>query len=167
MSTHPVLREGTLGEVSHLADAFRQMWLDNAVAPDAIEPDFRERVERFVREGRVVARLRFFLAERPSPGGHAEVVGAACCQLFTGLYPAILEPGVRQYGYVWGVYVAPNERRRGLGRALTERCIDALEEIGCTHVLLHAAPPGRGVYATLGFESTNELRLTLSRRAPR
>jgi ribosomal protein S18 acetylase RimI-like enzyme len=132
------------------------MWLDNGVAETGIEPDYRERVEEFVRAGIARDSLQFFLAEH-----EGAVVGAAVCQLFGGLYPAILIPEVRRYGYLWGVYVAPAQRRHGLGRLLTERCIEALDALGCTHVLLHAAPPGRGVYERLGFQSTNEMRLTL------
>jgi ribosomal protein S18 acetylase RimI-like enzyme len=156
MSTAPTIREGSDTDLLVLADGFRQMWLDNAVPADAIESDYRERVRDFVAFGREHAALRFFLAERDGQN-----LGVACCQLFTGLYPAILRAHVRRYGYIWGVYVAQNERRHGLGRRLTETCIEALRAQGCTHVLLHAAPPGRGVYEGLGFQSTNEMRLTL------
>jgi ribosomal protein S18 acetylase RimI-like enzyme len=156
MSTLASIREGTEADVPLLADGFRQMWLDNAVAADAIEPDYRERVREFVLFGREHAALRFFLAERAGRN-----VGVACCQLFAGLYPAILRAHVRRYGYIWGVYVAASERRHGLGRTLTETCVEALRAQGCTHVLLHAAPPGRGIYERLGFQGTNEMRLPL------
>jgi ribosomal protein S18 acetylase RimI-like enzyme len=152
----PVIRPGRVDEIHLLAEAFRQMWRDNDIAETSIEPDYRERVEQFVRAGIERDGLQFFLAEH-----EGEMVGAAACQWFAGLYPAILIPEVRRYGYVWGIYVAPAQRRRGLGRRLTERCIAALQAIGCTHVLLHAAPPGRGVYERLGFQPTNEMRLTL------
>jgi ribosomal protein S18 acetylase RimI-like enzyme len=152
----PTIREGKPHEIQALGEAFRQMWIDNAIAPADIEPDYLERVERFVVEGRERAALCFFLAEHAG-----QVVGAACCQLFEGLYPAILKRELRRYGYIWGVYVAPIERCQGLGRRLTETCVQALVERGCTHALLHAAPPGKGVYEGLGFVSTNEMRLTL------
>jgi ribosomal protein S18 acetylase RimI-like enzyme len=132
------------------------MWLDNAVPAEHIEPEYRERVQQFVAAGRASDALRFFIAERDG-----RCVGAAACQLFAGLYPAILRRTLRCYGYIWGVYVAPDERRQGLGRALTEACVQALRAQGCTHALLHAAPPGRGIYERLGFQGTNELRLVL------
>jgi ribosomal protein S18 acetylase RimI-like enzyme len=150
------IREGGAGDVELLADAFREMWLDNAVPAEHIEPDYRERVQQFVADGRANGALRFFIAERAG-----RCVGAACCQLFAGLYPAILRQDVRCYGYIWGVYVAPEERRQGLGQLLTETCVQALRARGCTHALLHAAPPGRGIYERLGFQGTNELRLVL------
>ena len=156
MALTATLREGGAADVELLAEAFRQMWLDNAVPADHIEPDYRERVQQFVVAGQASAALRFFLAERDG-----RCVGAAACQLFAGLYPAILRRQVRCYGYLWGVYVAPEERRRGLGKQLTEACVQALRAQGCTHALLHAAPPGRGIYERLGFSGTNELRLVL------
>jgi ribosomal protein S18 acetylase RimI-like enzyme len=156
MSGKPMIREGGDADVELLADGFRNMWLDNAVPAENIEADYRERVHQFVAEGRVRAMLRFFVAER-----EGRCVGAACCQLFAGLYPTILRREARCYGYIWGVYVAPEERRQGLGKLLTESCLQALRAQGCTHALLHAAPPGRGIYEGLGFRSTNELRLPL------
>ncbi|MEO8179067.1 MAG: GNAT family N-acetyltransferase [Deltaproteobacteria bacterium] len=134
----------------------RQMWLDNAVSVENIEPDYRALVQQFVLQGQEHAALRFFVAER-----EGRCVGAACCQLFVGLYPAILLREVRRYGYIWGVYVAPTERRQGLGHTLTETCGQSLRSQGCTHALLHAAPPGRAIYERLGFQGTNEMRLTL------
>jgi ribosomal protein S18 acetylase RimI-like enzyme len=151
------IRAGGAGDVHALAGAFRQMWLDNGIPGEQIEPDYVERVARFVHESVEGRWLRFFIAERD--GGF---VGAACCQLFDGLYPAILIPEVRRYGYIWGVHVAAGERRAGLGRRLTEACVEALRSLGCTHALLHAAPSGRGIYERLGFAGTNEMRLSLA-----
>jgi len=150
------IREGRPDEAHLIASAFREMWLDNAIVEEDIEPDWELRVEAFVAEGRERAHLRFFLAERDE-----ELVGAACCQLFQGLYPAILKGSLRKYGYIWSVYVARHERRQGMGRRLTEVCVQALAELDCTHVVLHAAPMGKSVYAAMGFVPTNEMRLIL------
>jgi ribosomal protein S18 acetylase RimI-like enzyme len=156
-SPSPVaIRAGGPLDVAFLADAFRQMWLDNGIPPEQIEPDFRERVARFVAEGESEARLAFFVAERDG-----RPVGAACCQLFRGLYPAIVKAETRHFGYVWGVHVAAEERRSGLGQRLAEACVEALRACGCTHVVLNASPSGRGIYERLGFQSANELRLAL------
>jgi ribosomal protein S18 acetylase RimI-like enzyme len=156
MPVTATIREGLPADVERLADAFRHMWLDNAVPAEDIEPDYRERVQQFFAARRADGALCFFIAER-----EGQCVGAACCQLFSGLYPAILRRQLRCYGYIWGVYVAPEQRRQGLGRALTESCVQALRAQGCTHALLHAAPPGRAIYERLGFQGTNEMRLVL------
>jgi ribosomal protein S18 acetylase RimI-like enzyme len=156
MSDGVTLREGRDDEAAALARCFRQMWLDVSIPEDGIEDDWQARVERFVAHGRSELGLRFFFAEH---GG--AIVGSVCVQRFAGLYPDLLKPGVRRYGYLWGVWVDAAHRSAGLGRALTERGIAALREGGSTHVLLHAAPMGLALYQSLGFTPTNELRLVL------
>jgi GNAT superfamily N-acetyltransferase len=153
------IRAGAAGDIPALADGFRQMWLDNGVASDRIVADYRERVERFLREGIAARQLHAFVAERAG-----RVVGTACCQRSEPRAPAVMEPLVRRHGYIWGVYVVADERRAGLGRRLTKACVEALRAIGCTHALLHAAAPGRGVYERLGFEATHEMQLDLAPR---
>jgi ribosomal protein S18 acetylase RimI-like enzyme len=150
------IRAGAEADVVFLAEAFRQMWLDNGIAAEAIVPDYRERVASFVADGRREAALEFFVAERA-----ARPVGAACCQLLRGLYPAIIAPATRHFGYVWGVYVAPGERRGGLGQRLAEACLGALRARGCTQAVLNASASGRGIYERLGFQPANEMRLKL------
>jgi len=154
-SSPVTIRSGGDLDVAFLADALREMWLDNGITPEQIEPDYRERVARFVAEGQREAALEFFVAER-----EGRPVGAACCQLYRGTYPLIVTPETRAFGYVWGVHVAAGERRSGLGRRLTEACVEALRARGCTHAVLNAAPSARGIYERLGFQPSNEMRLT-------
>ena len=90
-----------------------------------------------------------------------EVVGSAACQVFAGLYPSVFQGDKRKYGYIWGVYVAPTARGQGVAKALTHACTDYLRIIGCTRALLHASPQGESVYKSLGFETSNEMRLEL------
>jgi ribosomal protein S18 acetylase RimI-like enzyme len=116
----------------------------------------------FLGAARRDLRYRAFVAELED----GRVIGSAGCQLFAGLYPDILEPAQRRYGYIWGVYVEPDQRRGGIGRRLTEAATAYLTSIGCTHALLHAAPSGHSVYAGLGFEPTNEMRLPLTGTRP-
>ena len=49
------------------------------------------------------------------------------------------------------VLVRPELRRRGVGRALLEHCLDYLRQRGIRGVKLDATPLGRPVYAALGF----------------
>jgi predicted GNAT family acetyltransferase len=76
---------------------------------------------------------------------------------------AHLEP-VR--GNIVNVYVEPAYRRRGLARALTEACLDWCRQHTIHMVILHASDAGRPVYAALGFEPTNEMRLVLQIERP-
>jgi ribosomal protein S18 acetylase RimI-like enzyme len=152
------VRDGRPDDDALIAEHFRQMWKDNGIAEAQICGGWAAKVLEFVSSARQALQYRAFVAELGS--GH--ILGSASCQLFAGLYPNVLEVEQRKYGYVWGVYVLPECRRRGIARALTEAALDHLRGIQCTHALLHASPSGRPVYAALGFQASNEMRLDLS-----
>jgi ribosomal protein S18 acetylase RimI-like enzyme len=150
------IRQARESEDSLLAVHFQRMWADIGLTKDQVLEDARERTRSFIEEARKRLEYRAFIAE--TAGG--EVVGSAGCQIFAGLYPNVLAPQYRRYGYVWGVFVEPAYRKTGVATALTDAANRYLQAIGCTHVLLHASPQGRHVYERLGFEPTNEMRLT-------
>lgn len=54
--------------------------------------------------------------------------------------------------------VAPDYRRRGIGRALTLAAGRIAREAGCTHAVLNATPEGEWLYKTVGFERLGEGR---------
>jgi ribosomal protein S18 acetylase RimI-like enzyme len=81
---------------------------------------------------------------------------AACRPLVAVLDGEIVGTGVGTVngpvGWVGTIFVAPDARRRGLGRALTEAVIDRLEAAGCRTLLLVASAQGRPLYERLGFD---------------
>ncbi len=94
--------------------------------------------------GPTVSRLVAF--PRASPAGdvlvveqRAEPVGAVCCVSFGAT------------GWIGALGVAPEVRRRGIGRALTEAAIARLRDRGAATVLLFATDMGRPLYEHLGF----------------
>jgi GNAT superfamily N-acetyltransferase len=54
-------------------------------------------------------------------------------------------------GWIGALGVEPAARRQGLGRALTQACIDWLRARGAQTVLLYATEAGRPLYEQLGF----------------
>jgi GNAT superfamily N-acetyltransferase len=56
-------------------------------------------------------------------------------------------------GWIGALGVEPAARRRGIGGALTEQCIEWLRREGASTVLLYATDQGRPVYERLGFVS--------------
>ncbi len=151
------IRDGTPQDDPFIAEAFEQMWLDIGYAPSELVSDARAHTLAFVADAR--SRLDFRAAIALGEGG--KPVGCACAQRFAGLYPELLTPQRRTLGYIWGVYVAPEFRRQGIGAALTQHCVRAMRAVGCHDVVLHAAPMGRNVYAGLGFKRAHEMRLKL------
>lgn len=156
MGNDGIIRRAGEDDTGVLADNFRRMWLDMGWRPESLREDGAPVVAAFVERARREGDFAAFLAEVDG-----EVVGSAACQLFAGLYPEIRRPGMHRAGYVWGVYVRPDHRRRGLATRLTRAALGHLEAIGCTRVTLHASREGAPVYRTLGFRDTNELALDL------
>ncbi|MEO0541354.1 MAG: GNAT family N-acetyltransferase [Cyanobacteria bacterium P01_A01_bin.105] len=145
-------------EDSMIAEHFHKMWQDIGIPADQIRPDWQSLVVDFIAHTRTTQNFQAFVAETPD----GQLVGSASCQLFCGLYPLILTPRQKLRGYIWGVYVNADYRRQGLGRQLTLMAINHLQDIGCTHALLNAAPMGQSVYQELGFELANQMTLTLT-----
>jgi ribosomal protein S18 acetylase RimI-like enzyme len=82
--------------------------------------------------------------------------GDALAGMAGGFYPG--EEGVVQ---VWGMWVAPAARGRGLGRELVQRVVDWARERGAATVRLdvtdtEAARPAAALYRSLGFAETGE-----------
>ena len=66
----------------------------------------------------------------------------------------------RRRAYICNVYTEPEYRRRGLARRLVETAIAWCRAEGFPSIDLHASDQGHPLYAALGFEPTNEMRLT-------
>jgi ribosomal protein S18 acetylase RimI-like enzyme len=64
-------------------------------------------------------------------------------------------------GNILNVYTEPEFRRQSLARKLMLTALDWCRESGVGCVILHASTQGRALYDSLGFHSTNEMRLLL------
>ncbi len=74
--------------------------------------------------------------------------------------PHMIGPGARR-GNILNVYTEPQSRRRGLARTLMETALAWCRDNGIRAVILHASSEGRALYESLGFKSTNEMRLEI------
>lgn len=150
------VRAATPAEDTLIAHHFYQMWLDNQIPPTAIASDWLEKSLQFIDQARQTLSYQAFVAEV-----EGQIVGSAGCQRFAGLYPNIMQTTERCDGYIWGVYVEPAYRGRGIATQLTQQTIAHLRAIGCTHAVLNASPSGKPVYSRLGFADSNLMRLSL------
>jgi ribosomal protein S18 acetylase RimI-like enzyme len=139
-----------------VAQHFYQLWLDNNVAADAIKDDWVETTLEFMTKARQELLFQAFVGKID-----AEIVGSVSCQIFAGLYPFPFKPDYRKYGYIWNVFVESSHRRQGIGSQLTEKAVDYLRSLDCSHAILHASPHGKPLYEKLGFVPKNELVLEL------
>ncbi len=62
---------------------------------------------------------------------------------------------------ILNVYTDPDYRRRGIARRIMQTIIDWCKREGFARATLHASDEGRHLYESLGFESSNEMRLKL------
>ena len=139
-----------------VAHHFYQLWLDNQISPDALSDNWLPTTLEFITKARQELSFQAFIGKIDE-----EIVASISCQIFTGLYPWPFKPTVRQYGYIWNVFVNSSHRRQGIGRQLTQTAIDYLRSLDCTHAILHASPHGKPLYQQLGFVAKNEMILEL------
>src|SRR2546425_10786138 len=71
-----------------------------------------------------------------------------------------------ELAWIGMVLVHPEFRRRGIGRALLQHCIDSLRERGVRCIKLDATPVGRAVYRDLGFHDEWTLKRWVRPSAP-
>ena len=88
------------------------------------------------------------------PGCRAFVADADGTLVGSGV--ATINGGVGWIGTIW---VDPDWRGRGLGKALTQATIDAAEDAGCRTLLLVATEAGQPLYERLGFEVQTRYRI--------
>ncbi len=70
---------------------------------------------------------------------------------------AYLNNGNEHFGFVFGVYVVPEARRRGVARHLMQEAARVVRDSGRAYVVLGVDTPNgaaRALYAKLGFEDT-------------
>jgi ribosomal protein S18 acetylase RimI-like enzyme len=69
--------------------------------------------------------------------------------------------GPTRRGYVHNVYIAPEQRQRGHGRALMEAVIAFSREQGLQRLELRSSELGRVLYESVGFETAEYMILKL------
>ena len=74
--------------------------------------------------------------------------------------PHMIGPGALR-GNILNVYTEPHARRLGLARRLMETALAWCRTKGIRAVILHSSEDGRRLYESLGFKSTNEMRLEI------
>jgi GNAT superfamily N-acetyltransferase len=106
---------------------------------------FADSVRALAGWNQTIADWERFLAAEPAGCFLAEWNGVPAGTATTIVYgPALAWIGM--------VLVHPDHRRRGIGRALLEQCIEHLRKRGVRCLKLDATPAGRKVYDGLGFK---------------
>lgn len=148
------IRAATLDDleilVHHRVSMFRDMGIpEHEIA--AVEGPAREYFRRTVPAG----RYRGFLGEteegRVVSGGGVVIMD----------WPAHPREPRDSKAMILNMYTEREFRRQGIARRVMQAMIDWCRDNGYRTVALHASSEGRPLYASLGFEPSNEMRLLL------
>ena len=135
----------------HRRAMFHDMGLDDADRLASMDSGFAVWLDETLANGRYIGL--FACAE--------DGTVAAGAGIWLLDWPPTFHAPQRTRGYLLNVYTEPEHRRRGLARTLVQECLRECEQRGLTLVLLHASDAGRAVYESLGFQTSNEMRLFL------
>jgi GNAT superfamily N-acetyltransferase len=149
------VRRATVADASVVASHRRAMFYEmrgtGAAALDAMEQEF-------------VPWVRGRIASEEYLGWLAETEGGlvvAGVGLWLMNWPPHVIAHSQRRGYLLNVYTREDHRRRGLARRLVEIAMEWCRENGIEVMVLHASDAGRALYETMGFKSTNEMRILL------
>jgi GNAT superfamily N-acetyltransferase len=135
----------------HRRHMFEDMGHREPAALDAMEASSRPIFARGLADG----SYRGWLAVDAS--GRV-VAGGGIIRLAYHSSPRDPEP---RRSWIVNMYTEPEYRRQGLARRLMEAMIEWCRGQRMANVFLHASDEGRPLYDSLGFTSTNEMRLAL------
>lgn len=107
-----------------------------------------------LRRGLMDRTYRGWLVE----SGGAVVAGGGVIILEFQSHPMDPRP---QRAWVVNMFTEEAHRRQGLARRLMEIMLDWCRTEGMRYLYLHASDGGRPLYESLGFEPTNEMRVSL------
>ena len=108
-----------------------------------------------IRRGLMDGTYRGWLVETT---GDVIVAGGGVIMLQFQPHPLDARP---QRAWVVNMFTDPEHRRRGLARRLMQTILEWCRKDGMRSLYLHASGDGRPLYESMGFKSTNEMRLAL------
>lgn len=155
----PVLRLATNADVPQIARVFIAAW--RAVYPGIVDA----RVLDALDEGEIAAWIQGLMR---SPN-QATVVATSRDDQVVGFVRFGEDPEDARRGQIFSLYVAPEEARHGVGRALLSRALAALAEHGARLVTLwvfEANAAAIAFYRSLGFAPDGARRVEPQYEAP-
>jgi ribosomal protein S18 acetylase RimI-like enzyme len=146
------IRAGTAADLAHVCEHWLAMFEEVGKHFERdFPPNWRLGFQSYFERRMAEDEAAFFVAVDGT-----EIVGTSGALVRDG-YPVEITH-IRQ-GYIFGVRVAPEYRRRGLAQYLTREAIAYLERSNCRSIRLHASRFGRSIYERIGFMPTNEMEL--------
>jgi GNAT superfamily N-acetyltransferase len=154
-STHEIIiREGTVADIEVITRHRRRMCEDmNYSEGDALSTMVTVTAD-YLKKAMPEGSFRSWLA-----CDSGEVVAGGAVVICP--WPAHAYDLECRRATILNVYTDPEHRRRGIARQIMQTMIAWCRQQGFARVTLHASEHGRHLYESLGFEPSNEMRLTL------
>ncbi len=137
--------------VLHRCAMFSDMGYTDAAALDSMAAKFRSWLSARMNSGDYLAWLV------SAPDGS---VAAGAGLWLMDWPPHMIGTGTRR-GNIVNVYTDEQYRRLGLAREVMTTVLAWCRDNRIDTVILHASSSGRSLYESLGFQATNEMRLSL------
>ena len=149
------IRRAAEEEIDTLVMHRRSMFRDMGHTDEAAMDSMAEKCEPWLLEKMKSGEYLAWLAI----DAEVTVAGGAGLWLMDWI-PHMVGKGERR-GNILNVYTEQKFRRLGLARCLMDSAITWCHENGIDTIILHASPEGRGLYESMGFAATNEMRIRL------
>jgi GNAT superfamily N-acetyltransferase len=153
------IRPASVDDLPHILRHRRAMFSDIGHQDAVILDRMQATSETFLRESMPQGAYRGWLAE--TAGGRIVAGGGIAIIPWPG---SPEDPSPRR-GWILNIYTEPEFRRRGIARQIMETIVAWCRGEGFLAVNLHASEFGRALYESMGFQPTNEMRLSINRMA--
>ncbi len=142
---------------------------ESGFASENFHSECNQLTQRFIQEARGRHQFQAFVVRATrAEGGVAigDIVGSVACHVWFGPIPMVLSDSFLKLGTLWGLYVHPSHRWKGIGRKLVSRCADYWKSLGCTRgIVLLPVDSRTGPYrffSRLGFAPSNAMVVDLT-----
>lgn len=159
MTDEYIMRKGTIEDIPTLLKHRRWMFEDIAklegkepdtAGLDAMVAAYSVFADLHLRDGSLMVWVIEY---------NGEMAASGSLSIMPWL-PRPVDPAGRQ-PYVHGIYTMAGHRRKGLARRIMEAIVAECRQKGYFGIKLNASTEGKALYESLGFHTTNEMRLDL------
>jgi len=154
MPGNPAIRDASTSDIPEILRQRRRMYEDIHHSDSVILDAVVSLSSAYLKTAMADGSFRAWLAV----DGDRAVAGGAVIISPWPAHPYDLEC---RRATILNVYTDPEYLRRGIARKLMQTIIAWCQREGFARVTLHASDDGRHLYESLGFESSNEIRLNL------
>jgi GNAT superfamily N-acetyltransferase len=149
------IRSANLHDLHHLVHHRRAMFEDMGHRDPAVLDRVDQASQEYFSEALRLGTYKAWLAETPE---RRVVAGGG---IVIANWPGYPGESLAKRAWILNMYTDPESRRLGTAKQLLQTMLAWCRNEGFRNVSLHASPAGRPLYESLGFQSTNEMRLTL------